>query len=695
MHYEKELERLNEYQREAVLDESNACIVNANVGSGKTTVLISKVIYLHYAKSISYKDMLVLTFTNKAANEIKERLMASDNTINDEDLEGFGTFHSIALNLLKKELPIKEIGYTEDFMVIEPGEELDIALQIIQEEKLKIKYKNRLEKRMEQAIYIEKEEEKVSRYGDDIFKLIELLKAEKIKQKKMSFSDIIRNTIILLENHKLNKKWIIIDEVQDSDKMQLNFIDKLKSTNTKLFAVGDPNQVIYSWRGSSLNVVYTLKHKYKARELSLPINYRSSNSILEAAKCFVQNGGDLIGARELGNKIKIKNHYNPFNEACYLVDRIKEIHNMGVPYKQIAIFYRLQNQSQILEDVFLKNEIPYEVSIKKTIGDVSILNWLIKLFRFSVNPKDFSSGIYVLSSKNYGEGMTEKAARKIVKDSSIEKSVLLAKMSNFLSECTEITKWNELYDYYELDNYIRPTASTYIEDKQAICALLEVIVQYVKEKQLSFIKGLTDFINSTSLYGMNILKQDIKSDKDSVRLMTLHASKGLEFSHVFIIGVNYGLIPLNARDFEEEEEEMRLFFVGMTRAKDYLELSYYTNPDNQRVMAGESRYIRMIPEKLKDSDKMESAAVSLQELKKQIQEAKNEAKKTEIIEKSAEEAAVEVIVDPQNQSSIRKVCHKKYGTGTVLKEDEMMMEVEFENYGIKEFVKAFSELEFI
>ena len=152
---------------------------------------------------------------------------------------------------------------------------------------------------------------------------------------------------------------------------------------------------------------YTLKHKYDAKELSLPINYRSSSSILEVAKCFLQNGSSLTGIREPGSKIVVKNQYNPFNEACYLVDKIREIHNLGVPYNEIAIFYRLQNQSQVFEDVFLKNEIPCEVSMKKTIRDIPVLNWVIKLFRFSVNHNDLSSGIYVLSNKDYGEKITE------------------------------------------------------------------------------------------------------------------------------------------------------------------------------------------------------------------------------------------------------------------------------------------------
>lgn len=677
MNYEEELERLNEYQKEAVLDESDACIVNANVGSGKTTVLISKIVYLHYAKSISYRNMIVLTFTNKAANEIKERLMGSDNSIQMEDLESFGTFHSVALHLLKDILPIHKIGYTKEFLVIEPEEELDIAMQIIQEQKLCIKYKNRLKKRLEKAMSIQTEEQKISQYNDEIFKLVQLLKEEKIRQNKMSFSDLLKNANILLDEYKLEPKWIIIDEVQDSDKLQLDFIDKLKSVSTKLFAVGDPNQIIYSWRGSTLNVFYTLKHKYDAKELSLPINYRSSSSILEAAKRFLEDGSSLTGIREPGSKIVVKNQYNPFNEASYLVDKIQEIHNLGVPYNEIAVFYRLQNQSQVFEDVFLKNGIPYEVSLKKTISDIPVLNWAIKLFRFSVNSNDLSSGVYVLSNKYYGERLTETEARKIVKEQNTDKSELLAKIYEFASKCSEMVKSDQIYNYFEFDKYIRPTAATYSEDKQSICTLLNIIMEYIKEKQMPFLNGLTNFINSSALYGVNILQKDISSDMNSVKLMTLHAAKGLEFSYVFITGINYGLIPLQTRGMEGEEEERRLFFVGITRAKDYLELSYYTSPDYYRAIPGESRYIHMIPPHLIQNDTVKSANVNLQELKKQIQETKTEEKKEEVSVKS-----------------VKQVSHKKYGVGKVLKEDEMVIEVEFENYGVKEFMKAFSELEF-
>lgn len=714
MDYEKELERLNPYQKEAVLDDSEACVVNANVGSGKTTVLTTKILYLHYVKQISYRDMVVLTFTNKAANEIRERLLIGDNSISAEELCGFGTFHSTALQLLRSCLPVEELGYTKDFQVIDPDEELDLAMELIHENKLNIKYKNRLKKRLEQAVSIQDEERKVSRYGDDLFTLVTLLKEEKKKQDKMSFFDLLFYATQLLDQSQTRFQWVILDEVQDSDEMQLEFIHKLMGSGARLFAVGDPNQVIYSWRGSVLNVFYTLKKRYQARELSLPVNYRSSSSILEAARCFLQTGTDLTGIREQGSKITVKRHYDPFSEACYLADRIRELYRSGISYKEIAVFYRLQNQSQILEEVFKREEIPYEVSLKKTIHDIPVLNWVMKVFRHSLNPSDTASGIYAVSNKEYGEPVTVKAAGKMVRDKEKGKSVLLDKMRAMKEQCAECRDMQELYGYFEFDRYIHPTSASYQQDRDSICTLIELILEYGREKSLGFLDGMRDFINSSALYGVNILQKEINSDADSVKLMTLHASKGLEFSYVFITGINYGLIPMRTKGMEEEEEERRLFFVGITRAKDQLELSYYINPGYNRAEPEASSYIRMIPVHLIQDDEEENQEpVNLQDLKRQIQElkeekrvktedkrieaedkrAESEGKKAETIDKRAESKGKNA--ESENESQAVWVKHKKYGTGTVIREDDMMITVEFEGYGTKEFMKGFSELEYL
>ena len=729
--YTQQLQRLNEYQKAAVFDESSACLVNANVGSGKTTVLITKVMYLHYEKQIPYEQMVVLTFTNKAADEIKERLYALEPEIKEEQLWGFGTFHSVCLTMLKKMLPVENLGYTKEFMVMDPDEELEMAEQLILTYQLKIKYKNRLKKRLEQ---------KNSKYQDDIDKLKVLLKEEKRRQDKMTFDELLDNTCKLVkmsaEIEEVSKKnanlqdnentgmqdisWIIVDEVQDSDEKQLELIDCLKKTQTCFFAVGDPNQVIYSWRGSAFHIFYQLKTKYQATELTLPVNYRSSSEILAVARCFMQQGDTLQGGRENGDKIQIRNMYDSFQEADYLAGRIRELHASGLPYREIAIFYRLQNQSEIFEHVFEKEGIPFEVSLKKTVKDIPVLDWLIKVLRFSVNPKDKSSGIAALADKKYGDGMSVKEAEKTInilsetRKTQIEilKSENAKSGSDICEKMLEFSKVyaskqvalpEDLWSYFSLENHLHPTTASYVEDRTYVMDFFTRMITYQKEQQKNVVEGFSEFLNMASLYGMNILKKEIHNENDTVKLMTLHASKGLEFSHVFITGVNYGLIPLQTKSFEEEEEEQRLFFVGITRAKEHLELSYYTSPGQYRAAPGPSRYLRMIPGNLVEGQEKdrESSATHLQDLKRQILAERGEHRELQEAGKisggknpSANTGTKNISAGNETVTTEkRRVRHPKYGTGSVVREDDMMLTVDFDDYGEKELMKMFSGLE--
>lgn len=712
--YTQQLQRLNEYQKAAVFDESSACLVNANVGSGKTTVLITKVMYLHYEKQIPYEQMVVLTFTNKAADEIKERLHALEPEITEEQLWGFGTFHSVCLTMLKKMLPVENLGYTKEFMVLDPDEELEMAEQLILTYQLKIKYKNRLKKRLEQ---------KNSKYQDDIEKLKALLKEEKRRQDKMTFDELLENAcnLVKMSEQKMDDiSWIIVDEVQDSDEKQLELIDCLKKPQTCFFAVGDPNQVIYSWRGSAFHIFYQLKTKYQATELTLPVNYRSSSEILAVARCFMQQGGNLQGGRESGDKIQIRNMYDPFQEADYLAGRIRELHASGLPYREMAIFYRLQNQSEIFEHVFEKEGIPFEVSLKKTVKDIPVLDWLIKVLRFSVNPKDKSSGIAVLADKKYGDGMSVKEAEKTInilsetRKTQIEilKSENAKSGSDICEKMLEFSKVyaskqvalpEDLWNYFSLENHLHPTTASYVEDRICVMDFLERMTTYQKEQQKNVVEGFSEFLNMASLYGTNILKKEIHNENDTVKLMTLHASKGLEFSHVFITGVNYGLIPLQTKSFEEEEEEQRLFFVGITRAKEHLELSYYTSPGQYRAAPGPSRYLRMIPGNLIEGQEKdrESSATHLQDLKRQILAERAEHIELQEAGKisggknpSANTGTKNISVGNEAVTTQkRRVRHPKYGTGSVVREDDMMITVDFDDYGEKELMKMFGGLE--
>lgn len=751
--------QLNRYQQEAVLDDSMACLVNANVGSGKTTVLIEKIRYLHEEKQVPFSDMCVLTFTNKAAGEIRERLNAQFHTEEQEQMALFGTFHGVALRMLQEYLPVEELGYHTGFQVMTPEEELEMALQLTGEHGLKIKYKNRMKKRLDQE---GRADGRRVRYQDDWEQLMELLEAEKRKQNKMTYRELLQNATQLLQSHpeKIALKWIIIDEVQDCDQLQMAFLEQLKRTETHLFAVGDPNQVIYSWRGSVFQIFPLLRMKYQARELSLPVNYRSTGTILEAAKRFLQNGASLEGCREEGQKIVIKNHYDAFQEADYLAGRIRELHQQGVSYGEIGIFYRLQSQSEILEKTLHRYEIPCQVSVKKNMQDIPVLHWFFYVLKAICYPEDEASLMQALCDKQYGEGWTQKKAAKAIEKARTEtndarrskKTMTLFERIWQLQEVrksgnqerdTEEThgslavNWREsLLAHLHLEEYILPTSASYQEDMAYVNQLLDDLEKRDVQKL-----GLGECLNQLALGGMQLEKTE-DEQPDTVKLMTLHASKGLEFTYVFLIGVNYGLIPLPSGGMESEEEERRLFFVGMTRAKEYLELSYYTSPDGPRVMAGPSRFLRFLPERLVEAPEdfreerrdRESAQAHLQDIKKQMEQARRcavpetgaqvwqerddqhslvqEISKQNVLQESRKhEAAPEktgmaeadkIEAEQQfreNETSAteqrQRVRHARYGIGEITEENEMQIIVEFADYGKKEFIRQFAPLEYL
>lgn len=719
--------RLNEYQKAAVLDESPACVVNANVGSGKTTVLIGKILYLHLDRNVPLEKMTVLTFTNKAADEIVERLRKIKPDIAPDQVQGFGTFHSVALRMLKNSLPVEEAGWTKEFTVMDPDEETDLAMKIIQEHGLKVKYKNRLKKRLEQEYQNWLAGKAESRYRDDLYRLYPLLAEEKKRQNKMSFADLLRVSTELLRlknaepggehseedsDRSSGPAWILVDEVQDSDALQLEFLDSLRGKGcetkdnpaekpAKIFAVGDPNQVIYSWRGTGDNMFYLIKHRFGAKELTLPVNYRSNASILAAANRFLQFGNRIQGIREEEQRITVRNHYDPFQEAEYLAEKIQTLHRNGKSYREIAVFYRLQSQSGILEKVFDRYGIPYELSVKKTLKDIPVLDWLVKVLRVSVNPADTQMAAEVLADPGYGE------------------ESMYLRMTEFSVETgkRESVSAGELFAYFGLREALHPSSAGYQEDERLVMDFLEKMCascnKEMESGQGNFTAAVREFINSSALYGMKTDagekapgdisecegagpepdEKDREASPDRVNLMTLHASKGLEFDTVFIIGVNQGMIPLRCKDFEQEEEERRLFFVGITRAENNLELSWYTNPGEPGAVGEPSRYLRMIPEQLlnrEGSGKTESERSGeseggdgrksdLHQLRKQVQEQIR--LKRESVQKK------------EKEPKVIRVRHRKYGEGILISEDDMMIEAEFRGYGRKKFLKAFGEVE--
>ena len=716
MDFKEEWNWLNSYQMEAVTDENDACIVNANVGSGKTTVLIAKILYLHYEKKIPLEKMVVLTFTNKAAGEIIERLKKKEPGLTEEQVQFFGTFHSVAMRMLKNTLlqakaENEEIAHTvenssmapeewtSEFEIIDPDEEQELALCLIAEYSLKVKYKNRLKKRLEQEYPNYKAEKVTSRYKDELFRLYPLLQKEKKKENKMSFSDLLEEGTRLLKMGKNSRpEWIIVDEVQDSDRSQLEFLEALKGPETKIFAVGDPNQVIYSFRGTTQNMFFLLKNRFQAKELSLPVNYRSNASILEAANRFLQFGGKIQGSNECGEKIQIRNHYDPFQEAMYLADKIWTLHQEGKEYRDIAVFYRLQKQAEILEKMFAEQNIPYEVSVKKSWKDIPVLNWLMYVLRFATHPDDIQAGMQVLMDKRFGDKCTKKKAEDIIKNHKTEKSDIYKNMMLFYTE-KEVLSGEDIFDSLGLKEALHPTSADYQQDAKQVLDFLNQICTYSREKKLNMSDGIREFLNGVALGTIESPEDTQESvEKEEaggrVKLMTLHASKGLEFDTVFIIGVNPGLLPIRCSSFDQEEEERRLFFVGITRARNHLELSYYTNPGEPGVLGSYSNYLKMIPEELLEWKEIRSDEEKRTNLKELTRRAKEEIRKAEA-QKAGNVQEQKTESEKTENVQEQKAIHPKYGTGIVTSEDDMMVEVEFPNYGKKQFIKAFQEVEMI
>lgn len=684
------LSKLNRFQKDAVLDNSRALLLNAHVGSGKTTVLITKVMYLRLVKNVNLKDMVILTYTNKAANEIKDRIKTENPEIKDNAMPYFGTFHSVASKMLSEVLPIQDIGYTSEFTIMDPDEMLETANRLIIEYKFNIKFIKKLSNRIQaykngNKLYGNMKQE------DDIEKLWECIVKEKQSQNKMDFDDLIINATELLKRGTYKPKWIIIDEFQDCDSSQLDFIKALYSSDTKLFVVGDPNQIIYSWRGSEKNIFNIFKNEFNAHEMTLPINYRSSATILDAAKQFLVDSSSLEGVRNEGNKIVVKNHYNPFNESQYLSDRIELLQKNGVSYKDMAIFYRTQRQSQTIENALVKNNIPVEVSLKKSLKDIPVLHWFVSLLKASINNDDKNNIMAVLNNKQFGEGMSFAKIRRMLNNQLEDSCVLLDKINGFEAWCKNVKVEDipDIYDYFKLDNYLSPTSSTYLENKTYINEFLNNLKVYILEKNQGLIKGILEYINSSTLYGLNIFKDSIQVEEDSVKLMTLHACKGLEFRHVFIVGANEGLIPLQTRSTDAYEEEKRLFFVGITRAKDDLEISYYTNPDDYRVFEGPSSFVDMLPSHLIEQEQSSPKEIDLQLIRKKVLVNQSINDNTEDI-KIEDEAHVK-----DQPCKANRVKHEKYGEGIIESEDQDSITVFFEGYGSKTFSKLFTTLEYL
>lgn len=698
------IKKLNKYQQKAIFTNNKKTLVSAMVGSGKTTVLVHKVLYLHFIKKVPLDRMAVLTFTNKAANVIKERIMTFYMQSNDScapDFSLFGTFHSVARNILKNSNKLADLGYTSDFTIMDEDEKKEFYLRIADELYLNVKYRNKINKRIERYLdNLLKVKQQKTLYGnmkneDDLKKLIEIGGERKKQNNVMDFDDLINNANLVLSHPESNfhPEWIVVDEFQDCNFKQIEMIMNMANDSTLIFAVGDANQLIYTWRGSDLSIFYDFKLN-ECKEHSLPINYRSTSNILDVAKFLISyDTKELRGTRKLGSPVFLINHYDSNQEAIYLANTIKILSRKGVPFREVAILFRTKRQSQIFETVFEREAIPFEVSTRQTFRDIPSLHWLTQLLKACLNKQDLNSIYDAICNENYGIVEPSKALLKKYK-ASMDKSDARADLEkfiewlsadtnngddflNFATKMLQFVDWLEnktyteipnIFDYFELSTNLMPTSINYSKDVGLVKKFLEEVSKYVQLSYDTDIKSsFLAAISEMSLGGYQTIGETIDPNSEKVKLLTMHSAKGLEFRYVFISGANNGLIPLKYANItpEQIEEEKRLFFVAITRAKDYLEISYHTEPEGWNSSPEPSIYLDEIPKDLLKS----------KQAKKIIEEDIKSDNKT---------------VDKVGQWYMGEIVkHPKYGTGTISKISKANITCNFENFGEKSFAINF------
>lgn len=582
------LTNLNPQQKAAVTFCSGPLLVLAGAGSGKTKVLIHRVAYFIQQGWVKPENCLLLTFTNKAAGEMKERIIALTH-----QTPGFvGTFHSFCAKILR--IDGRQIDIPPGFLIYDEQDQKQLVKQILEEANLSTDLyhpaavlsvisdaKNQMLSPTQYAEFADSEFQQV------VFKVY--LTYEKALKEigALDFDDLLIKAVILLkQSSRTLQKWqeklthIFVDEWQDTNKIQYLLIKLLVGSRKNLTVVGDASQSIYSWRHADYRNINQLARDYKEiKIINLEQNYRSTQNILEAANCVICKNTShpvlkLWTENPQGAKIKLYLAKNGFDEAEFVAQTVR---SLPLQYNNIAVLYRTNAQSRVLEEALLHAGIPYMLVGGVRFYDRKEIKDIISYIRYLVNSKD-----------SVAKRRIEKLGKR-----------RLEKFTEFSREVgTDSSRVNSLTTLDILDLVLEKTdyLSLFQKESEENLARLENIKE-LRSVATEF-PNINDFLENVALVEAGPRKQT----KNAVTLMTLHAAKGLEFPIVFMVGMEEGLFPHSRSLMEPNqlEEERRLAYVGLTRAKNLLYLSYAS----RRLYFGEqisnppSRFIIDIPEHL-------------------------------------------------------------------------------------------------
>ena len=590
------LNDLNDRQKEAVLYNDGPLLIIAGAGAGKTKTLTTKIAYLIEEMKVNTSSILAITFTNKAAKEMRDRLFSLIGILS-KNLQ-VSTFHSFGLRLLRENYDT--LGYKQNFNIMDSDDSLTIVKKIIKEMNLDTKQynakaiRNRISACKNDLVTPEDYKKyTVSDYEDVVYNIYLRYQKKLFENNSVDFDDLLILPIKLFKEHTdiLERyqelfKYVLIDEYQDTNEAQYTLTKLISKKYQNLTCVGDDSQSIYSFRGANYKNILNFEKDFKnAKTILLEQNYRSTSIILDAANDVIKNNKqkkekNLWTNRGVGEKIKYYKAYNEIDEAQFVVRNIKELIDKNVPYNEIAVLYRTNAQSRTIEEEMLKANIPYRVVGSFYFYSRKEIKDLLAYLRLIHNSSDNISFLRVINTPKRGIGLktidnlTKKADEKgISLYDAIEsgKELVFKNIIEKLKEESKNITLTELID--KILNYTGMKDELISEDSLDSEIRLENLEEFKSitktfEEQEGEV-SLEDFLLEISLISD---VEEYRDDPNRVSLMTVHSVKGLEFSNVFVIGMEEGIFPhVNSLQSNSEvEEERRLCYVAITRAKDNL-----------------------------------------------------------------------------------------------------------------------------
>jgi len=731
------LDKLNERQKEAVLTTEGPVLVLAGAGSGKTTVLVNRIAYMISEKHIRPWNILAITFTNKAAREMKDRI---ERLLGDTAKDMWiGTFHSVCVRILRSCIDL--LGYSRDFVIYDTADTKTVMKECLRELDIDEKsfpvrnvlsiISNAKNDLMDAATF---ENVYKSDYRMSIIAKIYYRYQTKLrKNNAVDFDDIILNTVkILSENPDVLSKYqdkfqyILVDEYQDTNNSQYLLINLLAQANRNLCVVGDDDQSIYKFRGANIGNILNFEDDYSdVQKITLDQNYRSTQNILDAANSVISNnkgrmGKSLWTSNGDGNKVFVYTGTNEYDEARYIARQIKKHFDEQGSFSDCAILYRTNAQSRVIEEMLMRESVPYKVLSGLRFYDRKEIKDIIAYLRVVYNPNDDVSLARIINEpkRKIGNATLEKA-RNIAREKETSLYDVISHADDYPEFKTAIKK---LLSFSEIiQSLIKLKDTVTIEDLTGRIlndtGYMPALVMEDTTESKTRIENLGEFISVITEFEKNeetgntlgefleniSLVSDIDGydeNEDSAVLMTIHSAKGLEFPIVFLSGLEEGLFP-GMRSMESDddiEEERRLCYVAITRAKEQL----YITKTISRTIHGKtmpttaSRFFKEIPvEYLEDKTTLQpKVAKVMQDLG--VRNAAAPKKEVYMTKGFGSSVKSSGSTDYSKFKAGDTIEHRTFGRGEILKAtpcgNDCILEIQFESIGFKRLMAAFAKV---